>query len=198
MRLFGRKANQQSTKRPDVLDVPPELRPYYREQAVVARTRHAAVRVTTALLILALVTGGGAWLWMHRHGVSSTVSSRIATITDWAKKKQQSKPSQNKSQKSQSQKKTTADNNKQQAAPSQPSTTQQPNKTPSQSSGGTSGSGQTGQQQTQQTSQPPATTAPSGNTPIPNTGPGTTILFSALGVGLLGGAIHHIRQRRAR
>jgi hypothetical protein len=82
MRLFGRSANQVSTKPPDALDVPPELRPYYREQAVAARTRYAAVRVLATLAVLAVLAGAGTWVWLNHHAIGHTITSRIAAITD--------------------------------------------------------------------------------------------------------------------
>jgi len=101
MRLFGRSANQVPTKRPDVLDVPPELRPYYREQAVAARVRYTAVRVLSIVLVAALLIGGGALLWMHRHGIGSRINSTIISISTKTPKKTtpKSAPKKNQSQK---------------------------------------------------------------------------------------------------
>jgi pyruvate/2-oxoglutarate dehydrogenase complex dihydrolipoamide acyltransferase (E2) component len=200
MRLFGRSANQVSTKPPDALDVPPELRPYYREQAVAARTRYAAVRVLATLAVLAVLAGAGTWVWLNHHAIGHTITSRIAAITDQVKKKpsSQSATKTNQGSPAQKNKNTVATTDNPPAAPQPPPAT-----TPTPSSSGSGSNQSTGQQQPSPTPQPVASPSvasaatPSGaSTSIPNTGPGTTMLYGVLSVSLLGAAAHQAYVRR--
>src|SRR5258708_36245419 len=69
MALFGRRANQQSTKP----EVPPELRPYYDGASRGARLRHGLGRLAPLLIAIILsgaIIGGAVW-WRGKHQKAS-------------------------------------------------------------------------------------------------------------------------------
>jgi hypothetical protein len=221
MRLFGRNASQMSTKQPDALDVPPELRPYYREQAVSARTRHAAVQILTVTLVIGLVLAAGGLFWVYRHGIGDSINRAIISMTTKPTPKQSTGVAKNNNQdnqKAKSQNNSIASNNNQTKkqssppAPTPPSPTptpapaaSTPAPSPTPSSGSTSGSQSSTQQQSTPPAQPPAHPAPVASTPsssasssIPNTGPGTIVWVGALLSGVSGFVLYQLRLRRVR
>jgi len=194
MALFGRKASRQS----GIADVPPELQPYYREQAVAAQNRHALLRLVSVFLIIALIIGGTAWLCLHRRDISDRINSTVASMTgDTKKGTNQNQPTDN----------TPAQNgsNTPSPAPSpspQPSPSPAPAPTPSPSSGGNV--------QPQPSPQPTPTPVTPNPTPtptpassqsnsgaIPNTGPRETVLLAVAGaVALVAVVGYQLRLRR--
>ena len=76
MRLFGRKANEQSAS-----GVPPELQEYYRRPGARTRLRSASLLILPLLAFLAVlgvVIGGAVWLQHHKLGDVPRIFSRQA------------------------------------------------------------------------------------------------------------------------
>lgn len=168
MRLFGRRANQQSAT-----EVPPELQQYYGTPTVGTRFRRASLFVlpiVAFLVVLGLVLGGAVWMRHHRLSDLPQVISRQSS-----KSPAKSEPS----------------------SPSTPTTTQpgensQPtdqNAQPAQS-----GVGASGQQVAGNTSQ--SSTPASSQAPIPNTGPNGSVLVFSAATALISAAAFHLRQVR--
>lgn len=166
-------------------DVPPELRPYYREQAVAARVRRTMVRVLVSLAVLAILAGGGTWAWLHRHSLKLGTGGNHPAVTQ-----HQSAPP-NAPQQSGSQPNTGPSSN------ANSSQTPAPNTPPS-----GSGSGSNAPQPSQpdiNNSTPPAphtSLQPASPAPIPNTGPGASVLVIGIVMAVAGVAVYRTYQKR--
>lgn len=197
MRLFGKKANQQSV----MADVPPELRPYYREQAVAARVRRTMVRVLASLAVLAILAGGGTWTWLHRHSIKfGAGSAKRPAATQQIANQDSTTP---------------------QSGGTNGSTTPPSGSSDGNTNSGTSGSGSSsgtndGQAPAPSTPQPASTSSdsapqssssstppaphtspqPAAPVPIPNTGPGSSVLVIGIVMAVAGVAVCCIYQKR--
>ena len=184
MRIFGRKANQQSAKP----DVPPELQPYFDGKTFRVRLRHTIGRLLPLIVATSIVAAAilGAYLWRGRlNGI----------INHSAKPPKQSQTTQ------------TANNTNQPNTPTPnapaPGTTSTPPvitpPTPSPTSTATPAPVATNQpshtSSSSSVSAPTFTTTPIST--IPNTGPGETALVASAGAALLGAFAYHLRQVRA-
>lgn len=90
MGLFGRKANQQSTKS----DVPPELQPYFDGKSFPARVRRvlsSAAPLIISLIIIAGIIAGGVWLLRNR---SANTKNEQQTTTQTQTTLRQGSPTQ--------------------------------------------------------------------------------------------------------
>ena len=183
MRLFGKKANQQSA----MADIPPELRPYYREQAVAARVRRTMVRVLVTVVALAILAGGGTWIGLHRHNLKIGTGSKHPAVTQ-----QQFAAQPNAPQRSGSQPNTS------QSSSTNSSQTPVPNTPPSGNSPGSNAS-HPSQPATGNSTPPAPDTSPQPATnpaPIPNTGPGGSVLVIGVVMAVAGVAAYRVHQKR--
>jgi hypothetical protein len=82
MRIFGRKANQQSTT-PSAAQVPPELQPYYGRPSLGTRLRRVGLFILPVLAALALIAAliaGGMWLKHRSDDSNHKVVAKSPTI----------------------------------------------------------------------------------------------------------------------
>lgn len=168
MRLFGRRANQQSAT-----EVPPELQQYYGQPTLGTRLRRASLFVLPILaflVVLGVVLGGAIWL---RHHKLSDLPQTISRQTTKAPK-----PAPNKA-----------------SAPSTSEPSQSDQQSSQTTQPGQSQTIGSSQQTADNTTQPQAST--NSEATIPNTGPGEmTFVFAAMAA-LIGAAAFHIRQMRS-
>lgn len=181
MRIFGRKANQQSTT-PTAPDVPPELQPYYGRPSLAMRLRRVGLfvlPVIAALALIAALIAGGMWL-RHR---SDQSSNKVATNQSTSQKPTTNSNQNQGSNSSQSQ---NQGNNQSQPAAPQPTNT-----SPNNSS---SANNSTSQQPSGNAQQPG--TNSSGATPanIPNTGPDAGMYLLALVMASIATVTAYVRQ----
>ncbi len=172
MRLFGKRSNSQ----PEMTDVPPELRPYYREQAVAAHARRTALRLMLVFMVVVLVGAAGLWGWLHvvkpKHNSPSSNTSNSQIAQNPSNATGQSTPN---------------------AVPSPTNTdTTPPSSSPSQQAPSPSPSPTT----TPSSSPQAVDTATPNSRSIPNTGPGEAIIVMALVAGIAAMIGYHFRQRR--
>lgn len=168
MRLFGKRANTQ----PGINEVPPELRPYYREQAVAAHAHRVALRFLVVFLVLIVLVGGGVWGGLHEKNAVEHLFGRRTTPSSAHGSSDNIDTATNNQQNSSS---STTTNTNTDTSPATPAPT-----TSDQSAGPSAAPTTT--PSTDQTQSTTPTAQPANNQAIPNTGPGTTILIAAIAI----------------
>ena len=179
MRIFGRKANQQSTTTPGP-DVPPELQPYYGRPSLGVRLRRIGLFVLPVVAALALIVAliaGGMWL-KHRADESN---HKVATNQSTTQK-----PATNNNQQNGTSQ--TENNSQSQSNGSKPSNNSTDNT--NSANGSSSGSSSTSQQSENSSTNGQA----SSSSNIPSTGPDSSMYLIALATAIAGSAVAYARQ----
>ena len=176
MRIFGRKANQQSAS-PAAPNVPPELQPYYGRPSLGTRLRRIGLFVLPVVAALALVVAliaGGMWIKNRSDENKPKVATSQSTTQKPATNNEDSNKPQNGSNPNQSEE-------------------SQPSSNSSNSPGSTNDSNSTNES----TGQPSAssnTSSQSSPSNIPSTGPDSGMYLVALAMAIAGTALAYLRQ----